>query len=197
MNIYDEDVWPNVDVFDLWVYDKLILSKYLGYLCGPAGVDLPNPGTYIVKPITNIVGMGKGTFIHTFESTSTDWLDPGLFWMEIFHGPHFSVDVKNGQTEVVLQGTSAGPHKFTSWTYMDVDLQHPQFIVDLSHRYGTVNYEMIGGKIIEVHLRANPDWHKYKARELVPVWKGDPIPSQDFVEDEAGERIGFMLKKFQ
>lgn len=190
----DEDVWNNVGINDLWVYDKLILSKYLGHTCGPAGVRLPHPGFYIVKPITNLQGMGLGTYFFNFETTDTSSISPGYFWMEIFSGPHLSVDVVDGETDVVYQGQSEGPQRFSKWTLLDVEVYHPQFIVDLSKKYHTVNYEMIGGHIIEVHLRANPDWQNHKAKQLIPIWKGDPIP-ENFVDDPDGDRIGFEVIK--
>lgn len=194
MHIYDSEVWNKVDVKDLWVYDKLILSKYLGYVCGPAGVNLPYPGTFMVKPITNILGMGLGTRRQLFKNTNTDSLNPGEFWMEIFIGDHLSVDVVNGKTDVVYQGISDGPNRFSKWVKLDKKIKHPKFIKKLSKKYGVVNYEAIGGYIIEVHLRANPDWQKYKAKELIPVWRGDMIP-ENLIYDEDGDRIGFIVKK--
>ena len=40
MNTEDE-VWAILKPEDIWIYDKLILSKKLGYVCGPIGVDVP------------------------------------------------------------------------------------------------------------------------------------------------------------
>ena len=34
--------WRSPKSDDLWALDKLILSKKLGYKCGPAGIDVPN-----------------------------------------------------------------------------------------------------------------------------------------------------------
>lgn len=42
------DEWKSIHVKDLWIYNKLILSQTLGYVCGPTGVDVPKPGFYIV-----------------------------------------------------------------------------------------------------------------------------------------------------
>ena len=43
--IYDDTqedlVWKKVDPDDIWVMDKLILSRKLGYNCGPVGQDVP------------------------------------------------------------------------------------------------------------------------------------------------------------
>ena len=194
MNIYDDEVWNKIDVSDLWVYDKLILSKYLGHVCGPAGVDLPEPGTYIIKPITNIMGMGQGTHFRTFLDVKTETVRPGYFWMEVFRGQHLSIDIVDGKTDVVYEGISLGTSRFSRWLKLDVEMEHPEFLINLSKKYGVVNYESIGGKIIEVHLRANPDWQKYRAKELIPIWKGDFIP-KDFVNDADGDRIGFRVIK--
>lgn len=195
MNIHDSDIWDKIHIDDLWIYDKLILSRKLGHLCGPAGVELPFPGTFIVKPITNIMGMGKGSYIKAFDTKSTDDIEPGYFWMELFSGQHLSVDVVKGKTEVVIEGISEGTQRFSRWITLDnVDIKHPEFIIELSHKYGVVNYETIGGKIIEVHLRHNPDWIKYRAKELIPVWNTHDI-KQNFVEDRDGERLGFIVRK--
>lgn len=41
-NVSDADVFDSINPDDLWCVDKLILSKKLGYLCGPAGI-VPAP----------------------------------------------------------------------------------------------------------------------------------------------------------
>ncbi len=191
--MYDEDVWNVLDVQDLWVYDKLILSKYLGYVCGPAGVALPHPGEYIVKPITNIAGMGDGTYFKYFDDTDTSMLSPGTFWMEVFKGEHLSVDVVKGNIEVIFQGISNSSTRFSRWLKIDKELEIPGFIKDLSYKYGVVNFESIEGSIIEVHVRANPDWVKYKAKKIIPVWDSSEIDYNNFVEDRDGDRLGFNV----
>ena len=43
----EEDLyWKNPKIDDLWALDKLILSKKLGYTCGPAGIEVPKEGIY-------------------------------------------------------------------------------------------------------------------------------------------------------
>lgn len=195
MHIYDSDVWNTIHPDDLWVYDKLILSKKLGHQCGPAGISLPIPGTYIIKPITNILGMGLGSHIHEFTSTHTDWMQPGTFWMEVFNGQHLSIDVVNGNTAIIYEGYRENPQRFSQWKKIETIITHPTFIIELSKKYGVVNYESIGGKIIEIHLRANPDWQKYRAKELIPVWKNQTYDPTNFVSDPDGERLGFIIIK--
>ena len=60
--MYDEvKAFSQIETEDLWVLDKLILSKKLGYKCGPKGIDVPNRGRYIIRPCVNIMGMGEGS----------------------------------------------------------------------------------------------------------------------------------------
>ena len=49
--IGDIDVFDSISSDDLWCLDKLILSKKLGYECGPAGIPPSVPGQYIVRPV--------------------------------------------------------------------------------------------------------------------------------------------------
>lgn len=190
---YDDRAWLKLDAEDLWIYDKLILSRTLGYVCGPAGVDVPYAGPWFVKPITNIMGMGQGSRTEVFTTLDTSHLAAGLFWIEVFQGPHLSVDLVQGQIDVIYQGIRQGPQRFSRWSQVDIALTPPKFLVDLSVKYHTINYEMIGDRIIEVHARANPDWRKHRARELIPVWCDEPQPPGEFVADAYGDRLGFIV----
>ena len=53
----DDDAWISCHKDDLWIFDKCILSTKLGYNCGPADMDVPEPGIYIVRPCVNLAGM--------------------------------------------------------------------------------------------------------------------------------------------
>ena len=88
--------WKNADPEDLWIFDKLIVARKLGYSCGPAGTDVLSPDHYIVRPCVNIPGMGRGASIQWIEQ-DTDHLKDGHFWCELFKGRHISVDYKDGQ----------------------------------------------------------------------------------------------------
>ena len=57
--VNDVDAWSKYPRYTSW-YNKLWLSERLGYKCGPAGVPVPVKGTYIVRPIYNLLGMGLG-----------------------------------------------------------------------------------------------------------------------------------------
>jgi hypothetical protein len=57
--------------------------------------------------------------------------------------------------------------KFSRWEKDDFDFNLPQFFIDLAD-VKHINIEIIGDKIIEVHLRPNPDPVEYD--EFIPVW---------------------------
>ena len=75
----DADVFDSIALEDLWCVDKLILSKKLGYVCGPAGIAPPYAGQYVVRPIMNLKMMSKGARIQYLDS---DTIPDGYFWCE-------------------------------------------------------------------------------------------------------------------
>ena len=93
--------------------DKLILSRKLGYTCGPAGVPVDTPGYYIVRPCVNAMGLGLGA-AKSYIEKNTEWLDVGFFWCEWFEGRHLSVDYHYGKQELCVEGFK-NPNTFTTW----------------------------------------------------------------------------------
>lgn len=196
-----EDVaWLATDPHDLWIFDKLILSRRLGYICGPAGVDVPHDGFYIVRPAVNCIGLGLGAYEQWLTVKGlTDHLSPGTFWCEMFEGDHISVDYEWGQQILAVQGFKPG-NTFTRWDRW-VKVNHrmpvPKLLQPLTRKYHWMNCEYIGGKLIEVHLRRNPDFD-YDNDEFIPVWQGQdttPPAGYRYVEcPELHKRIGAWVK---
>ena len=91
-NDIDINIQWYIDVDDLWIFDKSILSRKLGFKCGPAGIPVPKPGNYVVRPCVNLEGMGKGASIKHIKDSSWDIVPAGYFWQELFTGRHISVD---------------------------------------------------------------------------------------------------------
>ena len=79
MYLEGNDEWNQIHPKDLWVYNKLILSRILGYTCGPSGTDVPKSDFYIVRPCMNLLGMGRLSRIEYIEK-STDDFHPSEFW---------------------------------------------------------------------------------------------------------------------
>ena len=88
--------WKDLNLDELWIYNKLELSTLLGYNCGPIGVEVPTPGWYIVRPPINLLGLGLGAEKVWIDKV-TDHLTVGHFWCEWFEGRHHSVDYEKGK----------------------------------------------------------------------------------------------------
>lgn len=173
---FDQE-WLNTDPEDLWIFDKLILSTKLGYICGPAGVDVPEDGFYIVRPCVNFLGLGLGANIEFLRADVwTDFLPYGTFWCQQFKGDHISVDYKWGDPHLTVQGFKSD-YTFTRWdrwSKIDHCIDLPKILKPFAKKYQWINCEFIGGNLIEVHLRSNPDF-EWGNKEFIPVWASQSI----------------------
>jgi len=154
LQINDVDVFDSIAPDDLWCVDKLILSKKLGYVCGPAGV-VPPPGKYIVRPIMNLRMMSVGARIQCLDSDS---IPDGYFWCELFAGRHLSFDYHWGKQTLAVEGFRTEPtrlDRFSHWTRLDQDFKLPEILQTVADRYEWFNVEVIGNRVIEVHFRYN------------------------------------------
>lgn len=186
----DCDVWKFIDGEDAWIYDKLILSKRLGYHCGPAGVAPERTGNYIVRPISNYRMMGRGSSIMTLEA-GQDIIPDGFFWCELFTGRHLTFDYNRGVQSLAVEGfkDSVRTDRFSSWKRTQDVFVLPPLILSVAVKYEWLNIEVIGDKIIEVHLRYNDDFYGHDADEVIPIWK------EDFYDSPCADRVGFLLKR--
>jgi len=199
MYINDSDVWYDVPLDYLWIYDKLILARKLGYKCGPAGVRVPSANWYIVRPITNIRMMSKGAE-KVWLTPEEDSIPDGFFWCEIFQGRHISVDFHYGEQHLAVEGFRDDPDRldrFSMWKKIDDRFKFPSILGDLYLKTPWINVEYVDGNIIEVHLRWNDDFTNHTSSEIYPVWKDDlkdPPEGCSWYPSGAGDRMGFWIK---
>jgi len=188
--ISDCDVWKFIDGKDAWIYDKLILSKRLGYYCGPAGVAPELSGEYIVRPISNYRMMGRGSSIIHIDA-GRDIIPDGYFWCEVFRGRHLTFDYCYGVQCLAAEGfkDSARTDRFASWKKTTDVFELPELLLDIAAKYEWLNIEVIDNKIVEVHLRYNDDFIGHNADEIIPIW------TEDFYDSPCGDRLGFLLKR--
>lgn len=191
----DEQAWRICKPEHRWVFNKLEIAKRMGYVCDPSGFT-PTVKDYVVRPVMNLEGMGIGA---TFGGS----VPAGYFWQERFYGVHLSVDYsKDGEVVLCVRGErkSYEPiYKWHSWEKVDPSKAPPlpEMFKDILSHYGMLNIEFIGEKVVEVHLRHNPDPLK-NYRKLYPVWEQKTIFEQkgDFIKDyvSVGEvtRYGFI-----
>lgn len=195
-----DDEWNQIHPSDLWIYNKLFLSRVLGYTCGPVGTTVPESDYYIVRPSFNLLGMGRFARKEWIEKY-TDHIHPAEFWCEIFTGEHLSVDFKNQKAELVVLGTKNKEdpyYKWQKWEKIDKKVEFPDILRDLRGKYEYINCEFIGGKLIEVHFRQNPDF-RYGNRVAIPIWNEKELSKTDMSEyklirDMDYKRIGFLIK---
>ena len=194
----EEKVWRTLDPDDMWILDKLILSKKMGYNCGPVGIDVPTPDWYIVRPCVNPMGLGLGAK-KVWIDKSTDNLPLGFFWCEWFTGRHLSVDYHYGTQDVTVQGIKP-ESTFTQWSIwkrVEDKVPLPDILTDMAQKYEWINCEFIGDKLIEVHLRHNEDFEG-GIEHFIPVWKGqntNPPNGYTYIDyPDVHGRIGAFVK---
>jgi len=185
MEDVEAKAWRNAEEQDLWIFDKLIVSRRMGYTCGPAGMDVPRPDVYVVRPCVNIPGMGKGAYF-TYIDKESSHLPPGSFWCKKFYGRHISVDYKDGRQVLAVEGfrdDGAPFWRFSKWVKIDDVIPMPSMLYDISKRYETINVEYIDDNLIEVHLRGNPDFI-YDNSVMYPMWNDQKLSDFPFIAAE-------------
>ena len=197
MNDYDAfELYPQ---YRCW-YNKLLLSNLLGYTCGSD--TIPFTDRWIIRPIQNLEGMALNAIIDTFPAGFV--IPEGNFYCEVFEGRHITIDYQNINGVWVQGATFEGfryPDSlihFQRWLSVDYKFDLPLMLQSI--KVHNINLELVGGKIIEVHLRCNPDPIQYK--EYLPIW--DSIPESkicpegfvfvsDLIEAHLGRR-GFFCR---
>lgn len=172
--------WPQFRPF----FNKLELSLRFGYLAGPAGVPVPKDGWYITRPIYNLRGMGLGAKVEHYKAGDCPGA-PGDFWCEFFEGPQISLDLVGGPQWTILRAVEAIGKRHgqpSCWERM----AEPALPLNIYHLDDLrpfidfpINIEAVDGRIIEVHLRPNPD------PEADLMW---PTFSTDDPQPRAGAR---------
>ena len=188
--ILDCDTIDTIDPKDLWVTDKFILAKRLGYLCGPAGVVPTKEDQYIVRPCVNFRMLSRGAKFMWLDTTS-DIIPDGFFWCEVFKGRHRSFDYNWGKQILAVEGFRTDFNRldrFSRWTKISDIFKLPDFLQEIANRYEWFNVETISNNIIEAHFRYNDDFANHSATTIIPIWK------EQFYASQEGDRLGFLLK---
>jgi len=149
------------------IYDKLFICESQGIAYGPHGI-MPDRFPVFSKPIMNLHGMGTGgRIIHTAAELEAHFA-PGHMWMTHFTGRHVSTDVALvGGTPRWWCHTVGKPLPGGMFDYWIVLAERLPVLEAYLGRWiranlrgftGIVNFESIGGAIIECHLRMSEQW---------------------------------------
>jgi hypothetical protein len=144
------------------IYDKLFICESQGIPYGPHGV-MPETFPVFSKPVMNLRGMGIGGRVLRSPAELKGHFTPGHMWMALLTGAHISTDValEHGRPRWWRHATGRAlpGGMFDFWT---IHAQRRPYLEralgawigrHLGGFTGIVNFETIGGKIIEGHLR--------------------------------------------
>jgi len=162
----DPDCW-NWYPEHRWIYDKLKIAESQGLLCGPHGV-MPPRFPVFSKPMMNMKGMGIGSRTIASAAEFEHAYQPGHMWMELLKGAHVSTDcaVQGGSVAWIRHASAAtwinGMFKY--WTIHagpnpSLAAYLTKWVAKHMTGYtGMMNFESIGGCVIEAHLRFADQW---------------------------------------
>ncbi|MGE0723106.1 MAG: hypothetical protein AB7O45_01960 [Alphaproteobacteria bacterium] len=150
-----------------WVYNKLLVAESEGIACAPHGLAPPAYPVFS-KPIFNLRGMGIASRPLRSAGEYARLQRPGDMWMTLLAGEHVSTDVAvvDGRPRWWrhVVGHALGGGTFDRWTIEAAprpgleDHCGAWLLRRLRGYTGIVNFETIGGRIIEVHLRFSDQW---------------------------------------
>ncbi len=150
-----------------WIYDKLRVAQSQDLSCGPHGVS-PRSFPVFSKPIINLKGMGLGSRLVATAAEMEHASQPGHMWMPLFEGPHVSSDcaILDGRIVWIRHATGIAwtDGMFRYWTIHaapmpELEASLKQWVgIHMQGYSGMMNFETIGGQIIEAHLRFADQW---------------------------------------
>lgn len=150
-----------------WIYNKLPICESQGLTHAPHGIPPPEFPVFS-KPIYNLRGMSAGGKVITSLAEYEREQTPGYMWMQLLIGEHVSTDVAIIEGEPMWWrhaiGKALDKGMFNYWTVLTKPRPEIEaYCGAWLHRHlkdysGAINFETIGGKIIEAHLRFTDQW---------------------------------------
>jgi hypothetical protein len=150
-----------------WIYNKMLICETQGIEHAPHGFPPPRYPVFS-KPIYNMRGMATGSRVMRSESDYLHHQEPGHMWMELLTGEQLSSDAAILNGEPVwwrhTTATALGDGVFDRWVVLaehrpDIEAYCGDWARKRLVGYtGMVNFETIGGRIIEAHLRFSDQW---------------------------------------
>jgi hypothetical protein len=186
------------------IHNKLYIAASQGLPHGPHGT-LPPRYPVFSKPIYNMRGMGIGSRVLRSRADYAAANQPGYMWMRLLSGAHVSTDVALARGRPVWSrhatGIPAGQGTFDRWI---LHARHrPALEAGLfawSRRClagftGIVNFETIGGRIIECHLRMAEQWLDLNGAGWLEAVVGLHRTGR-WRFDDSGRRTGYSVVLF-
>jgi hypothetical protein len=150
-----------------WIYDKLRMALSQEIEAAPHGVP-PKRFPVFSKPIFNLKGMGVESHVLLSEEDYQKHYRPGHMWMTLLQGEHVSTDcaVVDGQARWWRHttGVPLGRGMFDYWVVHSAPRPNLEiYLGSWLRKYmrgysGLMNFETIGSRIIEAHMRFADQW---------------------------------------
>jgi hypothetical protein len=186
-----------------WVYEKINIARSQNMACGLAQ-DMPAQFPVFAKPNINLRGMGLDSHIIRTRSEFAAVPD-GHMWMPLLEGEHISTDcaVVDG-TMVWLRHAIGHPwHQgmFTHWVIENTQRAELELFLSswiarhMTGYTGMMNFETIGGAMIEAHLRFADQWCDLYGRPWLEALVGLYAEATWTLEHEV-QHTGFSIPLF-
>jgi hypothetical protein len=150
-----------------WIYDKHRMALSQGLEAAPHGVP-PSRFPVFSKPIFNLKGMGVDSRPLLDRADYEEHYQPGHMWMTLLKGEHVSTDcaVVDGEARWWRHATGVPLSRgmFDYWiVHAAARPRLERYLGDWLHKHmrgyiGLMNFETIGGRIIEAHMRFADQW---------------------------------------
>lgn len=179
----DLDAWLTYKDHN-WVYNRLMIAQLQSIDAAPMPIR-PRHYPVILKPITNMYGMGLGIHKINNDTELQNYWYSNEFWMEYLEGEHISCDILLIDGKVQWHCCFLGypmennPGSFKYWESIDMPLPEKcnLLINKIGNHTGCINIELIGGNMIECHLRMG-DITKLPndeiIRGIISIYQGKP-----------------------
>jgi hypothetical protein len=162
----DPECWELYPAYR-WIYDKLFIARSQGLASG-THENVPQRFPVFAKPAINLAGMGLGSRVIGSLGEFEALCPPGHMWMEFLEGEHVSTDcaLAAGKLFWMRHATGIPWHRgmFRHWVIrQELDTSLARYLEDWIARHmagytGMLNFETIGGRIIEAHVRFTDQW---------------------------------------
>lgn len=211
-----------------YIYNKAQVAEHFGVRWGTQSI--PDDGKYCIKPLMNLDGCSKDAIIvenvkgmelqpgfgyfeylkgrhWTFDVINDGYLFdvnrevaiPNI--VSVFEGTPHPLDFKKFLKWERILNPQREEIEFLHSDQFALMIENINIMVDFDIRPDLViNFEMIGNKPIEIHLRRNTDpvdWDVF-----YPVWKDIPVPAEakslKYIPDTENhpDRIGFYVRNY-
>lgn len=150
-----------------WAYNKLTIAEKQGLPCGLRGL-YPEKYPVIIKPVYNLRSLGSGIETARTKEEFEKNMKDGFMWESFLEGEHISTDMAVEAGKMVWFCHCKGyPLNEGTFDYWEVEAAERSELTSLLASFveenfqgytGMANFETIGGKIIEMHLRLTDQW---------------------------------------